>query len=126
MAARKLLKDTCPLAAAILAGDHDADLANILAAAQARTKSMWRKGMAVRFVGTKNPALEGKTGTILKVNTKTITVGAGDLVVRDQGTPWEYKDWSGGEWNVSPGLLAKIDAPAGQARAAFAAAPGRS
>ena len=96
----RLLKDTCETARAIIAGELDSDLDFIVQAAQARKKAMFRKGTKCRLVGTRNAHLEGNECEILKVNSKTITVGVGI------NTPDVYgDDWSGGTFNVSPALL---------------------
>lgn len=76
--ARRLLKDTCETARAIMAGELDSDLGWIAQACKARLKRMYVKGAQVRLVGTKNPEFEGKVGTIMKLNTKTVSVGVGE------------------------------------------------
>lgn len=96
----RLIKDTCETARAIMAGELDADLDYIMQACSARTKGMWRKGMTVRLTGTKNPTLDGKEGVILKVNTKTITIGVGVATTDQWGTSYD-----GGEYNVPPSML---------------------
>lgn len=105
--ARKLLRDTCEIAAAILDGKHDADLGHIVEAAQARKKMMYRKGAKVKLVGTKNPTLDGKVGTVLKVNATRISVGVGTPTTDQFGTTW-----SDGEYNVPPAMLEIVGAAA--------------
>lgn len=92
------------VALAIMRGDHDADLETIRQAAVKRVKSMWRKGMQVRLVGTKSVDLDGATATIIKVNQKSITVGVGPATTDQWGTEYE-----GGEYNVPPAMLARIE-----------------
>jgi uncharacterized protein YkvS len=101
--ARKLIKDTCPLAAEILDGKHDEILDYIVQAAAARRKMMFRKGMRIRLVGTRNVELEGKEGVVIKVNQKSVTVGLGTADRTPYGTV--YAD---GEYNVGPALLEAI------------------
>lgn len=96
----RLLKDTCPTAAEILAGQHDEHLANIMDACRHRLKNKFRKGMKVRLSGTKNPRVDGKVGTVLSVNTKTVVVGLGEATTDQWGT-----SWSDGEFNVPPHML---------------------
>jgi hypothetical protein len=79
--ARKLLKDTCDTAAAILDGSLDGDLEWIEQAIRARRKAMFRVGSRVRLHGTRNPNMEGKEGVVMRVNAKRVTVGIG---TRDQ------------------------------------------
>ena len=98
--ARQLLKDTCVLAGEILDGAHDEDLANISAACAARVKRMFRKGQAVKLVNTRSVDLEGALGKVIKVNTKTVTVGVGTSIIDQWGTTW-----SGGEYNVPTTML---------------------
>lgn len=96
-----LLKDTCELAAEILDGKHDADLDFIRAAAQARLKAMFRKGAKVRMKGArKHDELNGKVGTIVKVNQRTVVVGFGE---KDE---WGF--WAEGEYNVPPAMLEAV------------------
>lgn len=102
--ARTLLKDTCDIAREILDGKHDADLANIRHACDARLKRQWMKGMRIRLVGTRNAHIEGAEGVILKVNQKSVTVGLGTAETSQWGTTY-----SQGEFNVSPGLLQKVE-----------------
>lgn len=39
---------------------------------------MFRPGLRVRLVGTRNPELDGQVGTVVKVNPKRVTVGLGE------------------------------------------------
>lgn len=103
--ARKLLKDTCPLAAEILEGAHDADLGNIIAAAQARKKARFRRGTRVLITGTGDPKTEGKEGVIQKVNPKTISVGVGEVTYADWDTTKRFPEYEGGEWNMTENYL---------------------
>jgi hypothetical protein len=98
--ARKLLKDTCTIAAEILDGQHDDDLDYIAQACKARLKARFRKGQRVVLRGTRNVELDGKEATILKVNAKTISVGVGEPKVE-----FGYTFYSDGEFNVPPALL---------------------
>ena len=77
------------VAQAIINGEHDADLSYIQQACRQRIKRMFRRGQRVKLVGTKSVELDGKIGTIQKVNTKTISITIPDV----------------GEYNVSPNLL---------------------
>ena len=101
--ARKLLKDTCTLAAEILDGNHDADLDYIVQAAAARKKAMFRKGSKVRLTGTKNPGLDGKVGTVIRCNPKTVAVGVGEATTGIYGTTYD-----GGEYNVPLHMLEPV------------------
>lgn len=112
MAARRLIRDTCEIAAAIIDGKYDADLGYIAEAVQARKKAMYRKGVKVRLVGTKNPSLDGKVGTVLKVNATRISVGVGEKKTEGAGTPFAYEVWSDGEYNVPPSMLEIVGAVA--------------
>lgn len=85
----RLLSDTCPLADAILSGEHDADLDYIHQAVQARRKSMFRYGARVRLTGTRSVDLDGREGTVLKVNARKVSVRLDD----------------GREYNVPTGML---------------------
>lgn len=96
---RALLKDTCQIAAEILDGQHDANLDYIGQAIKARRHSQFRKGSTVRLHGTHNPSYEGRTGIVLKVNTKTVTVGVGE---KDQ---FGYET----ELNVPPHMLVAVE-----------------
>lgn len=102
---RRLLEDTCETAHAIIAGELDTDLDFIVQAAQARKKMMFRKGSLATVSGG---SLDGKTVTVLKVNQKTVIVGVGTTKIVGAGTPWEYKEWSEGEWVISPRMLTSI------------------
>jgi hypothetical protein len=95
-----LLKDTCPTAAAILNGEMDADLDYIAQAIKARVKTQFRRGQKVTLTGTKNPSLEGKAATIIKVNVKTVTVGVGEPM-----EDWGMTIYSEGEFNVPTRML---------------------
>lgn len=92
--------DAGEVALAIMRGDHDDMLRHIQQACTTRLKGMWRKGMRVKLVGTRSVDLEGKEAVILKVNTKTISVGVGTATTDQWGTTYE-----GGEYNVSANLL---------------------
>lgn len=87
--ARKTWDEVGGVALAIINGEHDSDLQYIQQACGQRIKRMFRKGQRVKLVGTTNVELEGKVGTIEKVNTKTISIWLDD----------------GGGFNVSPNLL---------------------
>jgi len=102
--ARALLKDTCEIAGWIIAGDQDANLDWIEQACKARRKMLWRLGAKVRLVGTSDPSLNGKVGTIIKVNAKTVTVGLGDPEITQWGTYWPE-----GEYNVPPQMLQPVE-----------------
>ena len=95
--ARQLLRDTCETARAIMDGGLDGDLTWIEQAAQARRKNLYRKGARVRLTGTRNRAIEGMEGTILRVNQKTVAVGCGE---KD-----EFGFYRSGEFNVPPVML---------------------
>ena len=90
---------------AIIAGEHDADLDMIQQAAKYRLKNLWRPRMRVVVHGTKNPSLDGKEAVIIKVNQKSISIGVGAATTDQWGTEYE-----GGQWNVSPALLSKVEA----------------
>lgn len=100
--ARRLLRDECEMAARILDGEFDSDLEFILQAAQHRKKQMYRKGSIVKII---SGDLAGQTGVVLKVNPSRISVGIGTPTVEGQGTPWQYTEYSGGEWNIPPRML---------------------
>lgn len=100
-----LIKDTCELAAQIMAGDHDEHLGYIAEACKARLKNTFRKGMKVTLTGTKNVALDGKTATIVKVNQKSISVGVGDPVIEHGFTYYPE-----GEYNCPPSMLKAVGA----------------
>jgi hypothetical protein len=74
------------VANAIRRGDHDAELAQIEYAIASRKKNLFRPGVKVRLVNLRpaSPDMEGKVGTVVKVNAKRITVGLG-----------ERTDWGG-------------------------------
>lgn len=77
MARREL--PTSAIAEAIKDGRHDSELEAISSAIQWRKKVMFRKGVKVRLVGlSRSPHLEGRIGTVEKVNVKRITVGLGE------------------------------------------------
>ena len=65
------------IALEIMKGLHDDEINNIQQACRARFKSMYRKGATCRLTGTRNVELDGKECVIIKVNTKSITVGVG-------------------------------------------------
>jgi hypothetical protein len=97
--------DAGEVALAIMRGDHDDMLRHIQQACTTRLKGLWRKGMKVKLVGTRSVDLEGKEAVILKVNQKSITVGFGTATTDQWGTTYE-----GGEYNVSPSLLQRVEA----------------
>lgn len=101
----RLLRDTCEIAAKIIDGDYDGDLAYIAQAVQARKKTMYRKGSKVKLVGTRNVEIDGKVGTVLKVNATRVTVGLGEPTTDQFGTTW-----SEGEFNVPPAMLEVVGA----------------
>ena len=88
----------------IMDGVHDADLSLIQGACQARLKNKFRPGMKVILRGTKNPALDGQAGVVLKANAKRISVGVGQKVTEGKGTPWAFDTYEGGEYNVPPAM----------------------
>lgn len=102
---RQLIRDTCALAAEIMDGHHDDNLDFISQAVQARKRNMFRPGAQVRLVGTRNPKLEGQLGTVIKCNPRTVVVGVGVGVRCEPTAATGYRDWSVGEFNVSPSLL---------------------
>lgn len=66
------------IAHAIERGEHDGELEQIEMAIARRKHAMFRRGSKVKLVGlTKFPDLEGQIGTVVKVNSKRITVGLG-------------------------------------------------
>lgn len=106
--ARRLIKDTCQIAAEIIDGEHDDDLDYILQAVKSRQKTRFRKGSRVRIVGSKDIRTEGKEGVVLKVNQKSVSVGLGEKIVHGDGTEFSFHDYADGEWNFSPSLLEVI------------------
>lgn len=76
MARRTLAPST--VADAILAGDHDAELEQIDMAIRNRKRRMFRPGALVKLTGTRNPTIDGKIGTVIKVNPKRVSVGLGE------------------------------------------------
>jgi hypothetical protein len=92
---KKLLKDTCVIAAQIIEGEFDADLGYIEQACKARKKNLFRRGTKVKLVGTRSVELDGQVGTVLKVNATRISVGLGELL--EYGYEQEY--------NVPPNML---------------------
>jgi hypothetical protein len=88
----QLLRDTCALAAAIEDGEHDADLDYIHQAVQQRRKRLFRYGSRVRLVGTRSIELDGQEGTVLKVNSRKVSVRLDD----------------GREYNVPTGMLETV------------------
>ena len=93
--ARKLLRDTCALAAEIIDGAHDGELDWIAQSVAARKKRLFRPGVQVRIVGSKSIDLDGQIATVIKANARTISIGLGE---RDQ---WGHAK----EYNVDAGLL---------------------
>ena len=87
--ARKSWNDVGGVALEIVNGEHDKDLQWIYQACGARLKRMFRKGQQVRLVDTGSVELDFKIGTIMKVNTKSVSVSIPDV----------------GDYNVSPNLL---------------------
>lgn len=71
------LRDTCPLAAEIIDGNHDADLQYVAEAAAQRLKwvmkNQFRRGSRVRLTAEARE-LEGREAIVDAVNQKTITV----------------------------------------------------
>lgn len=106
MARRKM--NLGPLGKAIMAGEHDDVLDEILAAAQARQKNRFRKGTRVRIVGTGNPKTDGQIGVVQKANQRTISVAVGEPSFAEWDTEKQYPEWSGGEWNMSSSYLEVI------------------
>lgn len=105
-----LLKDTCTLAAEILDGKHDENLAHVVRAAQHRLKitmqKSFRPGSRIRFIDDPRAGdLAGKESTVLKVNKTTIAVGMGEKVIDDFSPDGYFPE---GEWRVSPGLVEAI------------------
>jgi len=96
-----LLKDTCEIAADILTGLHDSNLDHIDAAVKYRKKDMFRPGSTFILKGTRNPELDGKSATVLKVNQKRIAVGVGEKIEEFPG----FWTWTGGEYNVPAAML---------------------
>jgi len=97
------LNPWCALATDILKGNYDDDLDQIDAAVKYRKKDMFRAGAKFKLVDTRNPELEGKTATVIRVNAKRIAVGVGEAVEE-----YGFKTWSGGEYNVPAGMLAPL------------------
>lgn len=102
---KRLLKDTCEIAAEIIDGKHDDDLDYIAQAVKARIKMRFRKGDRVKLVGTRNPEIDGKVGTVLKVNAKTVSVGVGDVKHEEWDEAKRYPFYDGGEFNVPLAML---------------------
>lgn len=90
MSARTPLKETSPIAAAILAGEHDAEIGYIQQACSARLKRQFRKGLHVEVT---EGSVMGARGTVIKVNPKRISVDLG----------------ADGQWNVPPSMLRVIE-----------------
>lgn len=103
MASTTTTKPYPPIVQAIMDGEHDEILGFIASACAARTKNMWRKGMRIRLEGTKNPTLDGQEGVIVKVNSKTVSVGIGEATTDQWGTSYAL-----GEYNVTPNYLRKV------------------
>jgi hypothetical protein len=108
--ATKTWRDASPVAAESLEGKHDAELNYISQAWSARLKGMFRKGAKIEVTSGQ---MMGKTGVVLKVNPKRISVGLGEK--RSElhppgfaGSAWEYESWSDGEWNIPPSMLQVI------------------
>ena len=108
--ARKLLKDTCEIAAEILDGKHDENLSYIIQAAQGRTKRLFRKGQRVTITQSRDAEMVGKVGVVLKVNPKTISVGVGDTMHDEWDKAKAYPVFEFGEWNFPATCLAPVSA----------------
>lgn len=102
MARRKL--ELGPLAQAIYNGEHDDELYEIIAAASARQKNRFRKGSRVTVHGS-DAIPEGAEGVVLKVNSKTISVGIGEKSYESWDANREFPYYAGGSWNVSSNFL---------------------
>jgi len=86
------------VANAIRKGDHDAELEQIDMAVKSRKQQLFRPGAKVRLVGLSRAShLEGKVGTVVKVNAKRITVGVGDKT--------DWGSYTEGELLVPVGML---------------------
>ena len=94
MAQRRTWEDIGGVANAIIKGEHDDDLWWISQACGQRLKRVFRKGQRVKVVGTDNPALYEKMGTVKQVNPKTIGVDVEGV----------------GRMNFSPNLLQAVPA----------------
>lgn len=105
MPARNIDPATKALADAIMRGEHDASLDYLASACTARIKNRFRKGAKVRLTGTSRIEIDGKVGTILKVNQKTVSVGIGD-----PQTEYGYTYYPEGEYNVPPRMLESVQA----------------
>ncbi len=105
MARRKM--DLGPLATAIMAGEHDDVLDQVIAAAQARQKNRFRRGTRVRVTGTGDKT-DGKEGVVLKANPRTITVGLGGVTFEEWDAKKDYPVYADGEWNMTSGYLEVI------------------
>ena len=103
--ARKSFESIGGVPAAIMRGEHDEDLDYISQACSARLKTRFRKGSKVRLVGTRNVEIEGKIGTVIKVNPKRIAVGLGDPDL-SFGTRNPY--YPEGSYNVPPSMLEAV------------------
>jgi hypothetical protein len=101
--ARKTFAEVHPLLGEIVDGKYDDILAYIPQACAARVKTRFRKGAKVRLTGTKNVQLDGKVGTVIKVNTKTVVVGIGTPT-----TEYGITLYDGGEYNVPPTMLEAV------------------
>jgi hypothetical protein len=97
--ARKLLRDASPLAAAILDGQHDAELELIKQAVAARMRDRFRRGTMVRVHSTRDLRLHGMVGTVMKVNPTRITVGFGEYHETEFGSFFDA------EYNIPPNML---------------------
>lgn len=65
------------MALEIMKGLHDDELDVIQQACRARFKSIYRKNARCILRGTRNVEIDGKECVIIKVNTKSISVGLG-------------------------------------------------
>lgn len=90
--ARRLLKDTCELAAEIMDGKHDDDLDYIAQAATARKKIKTaeagiRKHARIR-VTREGGQIAGRVGKVTSVNQKTVSVELDPLNDNDWSIDW--------------------------------------
>lgn len=98
------LKSGSEIAMAIMRGEYDDQLTSIGNAVSGRNKTRFRKGARFVLRGTKNPEIDGKECTVIKVNPKRISVGIG-APVTEYGSTY-YPE---GEFNVPPSMLHIID-----------------
>ena len=96
-----MLRDT-PIGKQIIEGEFDEVLDVIEQSVHYRKKLMFRVGAKVRLVGTRNVEIDGKIGTVLKVNSKRISVGLGNPDP-NFGTRNPY--YPEGIYNVPVGML---------------------